>query len=57
MFKLLSYQKYSPVSNKKNSFMIGDQKTDLEFAKKAVIKGYPFDQENLYNFIDRIFDI
>jgi D-glycero-D-manno-heptose 1,7-bisphosphate phosphatase len=35
----------------KNSFMIGDQKTDVEFAKKAKIKGYLFNQKNLYEFI------
>lgn len=37
--------------DKKNSFMIGDQKTDVEFAKKAQIKGYLFNQDNLYKFI------
>jgi len=37
--------------DKKNSFMIGDQKTDMEFAKKAKIKGYLFNQDNLYKFI------
>lgn len=33
------------------SFMIGDQKTDMEFACKAKIKGYLFNQKNLYKFI------
>ena len=37
--------------DKKNSFMIGDQKTDIEFAKKAKINGYLFNQKNLYKFI------
>jgi D-glycero-D-manno-heptose 1,7-bisphosphate phosphatase len=42
--------------DKKNSFMIGDQKTDIEFAKKAKIAGYLFNQKNLYKFInDTIF--
>jgi D-glycero-D-manno-heptose 1,7-bisphosphate phosphatase len=43
--------------DKKNSFMIGDQKTDIEFAKRAKIKGYFFNQKNLYKFInDTIFN-
>ena len=42
--------------DKKSSFMIGDQKTDIEFAKKAKIAGYLFNQKNLYKFInDTIF--
>jgi D-glycero-D-manno-heptose 1,7-bisphosphate phosphatase len=40
--------------DKKNSFMIGDQKTDIEFAKRAKIKGYFFNQKNLYKFINDI---
>jgi D-glycero-D-manno-heptose 1,7-bisphosphate phosphatase len=40
--------------DKKNSFMIGDQKTDMEFAKRAKIKGYLFNQKNLYQFIKKI---
>jgi histidinol phosphatase-like enzyme len=32
--------------------MIGDQKTDIEFAKKAKIEGYLFNQKNLYKFIN-----
>jgi D-glycero-D-manno-heptose 1,7-bisphosphate phosphatase len=40
--------------DKKNSFMIGDQLTDMQFAKKAGIKGYLFDQTNLYKFIRKI---
>ena len=39
--------------DKKKSFMIGDQKTDLEFTKKAKIKGYMFDQNNLLSFIKK----
>jgi len=35
----------------KNSFMIGDQKTDMEFARRAKIKGYLFNKKNLFNFI------
>ena len=37
--------------DKKNSFMIGDQKTDMEFAKKVNIKGFLFKKGNLYNFV------
>ena len=37
--------------DKKNSFMVGDQKTDMEFAKRAKIKGYLFNIKNLYIFI------
>ena len=40
--------------NKKKSFMIGDQFTDMQFAKKAGIKGHLFDQTNLYKFIRKI---
>lgn len=40
--------------DKKNSFMIGDQKTDMEFAKKSKIKGYFFNQKNLFIFIKKI---
>jgi len=36
-----------------NSFMIGDQKTDVEFARRAKIKGYLFNQKNLYQFIKK----
>ena len=31
--------------------MIGDQKSDMQFARKAKIKGYLFVQKNLYRFI------
>ena len=37
--------------DKKNSFMIGDQKTDIDFAIKSKIKGYLFNKKNLYNFV------
>jgi len=37
--------------DKKKSFIIGDQKTDMEFARRAKIKGYLFNQKNLYNFL------
>ena len=36
--------------DKKNSFMIGDQLTDMQFAKKSQIKGYLFDSKDLYSF-------
>ena len=37
--------------DKKKSFMIGDQATDMEFAKRAKIRGYLFNEKNLYNFV------
>jgi len=37
--------------NKKKSFMIGDQFTDMQFAKKSGIKGFLFKKKNLYKFI------
>ena len=37
--------------DKKNSFIIGDQLTDMQFAKKSGIKGFFFDKKNLYEFI------
>ncbi len=40
--------------DKKNSFMIGDQKTDMQFAKKAGINGHLFNQSDLYKFIKKI---
>jgi D-glycero-D-manno-heptose 1,7-bisphosphate phosphatase len=36
----------------KNSFMIGDQKTDMLFAKRARIKGYLFNEKNLFRFTE-----
>ena len=51
--KIGMYLKASKVWNidKKKSFMIGDQITDMEFAKKAKIKGYLFNKKDLYKFI------
>jgi D-glycero-D-manno-heptose 1,7-bisphosphate phosphatase len=37
--------------DKKNSFMIGDQITDLEFAERAKIQGHLFDQKDLFAFV------
>ena len=37
--------------DKKKSFMIGDQYTDIQFAKKSGIKGLLFKQTNLYTYI------
>ena len=37
--------------DRKKSFMIGDQITDMEFAKKAKIKGHLFNKKNLYKFV------
>ena len=48
MFKIIN--KKWPV-DKKKSFMIGDQSTDIKFAKKSGIKGFLFKQKNLYTFI------
>lgn len=39
--------------DKKNSFMIGDQKTDMIFAKKSQIKGLLFKEKNLFKFIKK----
>ena len=39
--------------DKKNSFIIGDQNTDMQFAKKAGIKGYLFNENNLYKFVKK----
>ena len=51
---LLAKKRYN--IDKKNSFMIGDQISDLEFAKRAKIKGYFFNQKNLYKFIKKNFN-
>ena len=40
--------------DKKNSFMIGDQKTDMIFAKKSQIKGFLFKEKNLFKFIKKL---
>jgi len=37
--------------DKKKSFIIGDQVTDMQFAKRAAIKGYLFNQQDLYKFV------
>jgi len=37
--------------DKKQSFIIGDQQSDMQFAKKSGIKGYYFNKKNLYEFI------
>lgn len=39
--------------DKKNSFMIGDQKTDMIFAKKSQIRGFLFKEKNLFKFIKK----
>ena len=39
--------------DKRKSFMIGDQTTDMLFAKKANITGYLFNEENLYEFVKK----
>ena len=31
--------------------MIGDQKTDMEFAKKSNLKGFLYKEKNLFNYI------
>ena len=35
----------------KNSFIIGDQLSDMKFAEKAKIKGYLFNEKNLLRFV------
>tara|TARA_B100000959_G_C14866075_1_gene576296 strand:+ start:23 stop:550 length:528 start_codon:yes stop_codon:yes gene_type:complete len=49
------FLKVSKVWNidRKKSFMIGDQKTDMVFAKRAKIKGYLFDEKNLHKFVKK----
>ena len=37
--------------DKHKSFMIGDQLTDMQFAKKAGIRGYFFNSEDLYQYV------
>lgn len=39
--------------DKRNSFMIGDQITDMQFAKKSGIKGLFFNEKNLYKFVKK----
>ncbi len=43
--------------DRSKSFMIGDQKTDMEFAKKSKIKGFLFKSNNLYYFVKRKINI
>ena len=33
--------------------MVGEQNTDMQFAKKAGIKGYLFNKNNLYKFVKK----
>lgn len=37
--------------DKDKSFMIGDQDTDMIFAKRSKIKGFLFTKKNLFNFL------
>ena len=39
--------------DKEKSFMIGDQESDMKFAKKAGIKGFFYNEDNLYKFIKK----
>ena len=39
--------------DKKKSFIIGDQLTDIQFAKNAKIKGFLFKEKNLFSFIKK----
>ena len=48
MFKLVN-KKWRV--DKKKSFIIGDQLTDLQFAKKSGIKGFLFKEKNLYIYV------
>ena len=41
--------------DKQKSFMIGDQLTDMQFAKKAGIKGHLFNSDDLYRYIKNKF--
>ena len=43
--------------DRKKSFMIGDQKTDMIFAKRAKIKGYLFNEKNLYKFTKKVINL
>ena len=43
--------------DKSRSFMIGDQKTDMMFAKKSGIKGFLFKKKNLLTFVKNIVKI
>ncbi len=37
----------------KQSFMVGDQITDIQFARKSKLKGLLFKEKNLYNFMKK----
>ena len=50
MFKLAA-KKWN--IDKKKSFMIGDQTTDMIFAKKSKIKGFLFSKKNLFDFVKK----
>lgn len=39
--------------DKRKSFIIGDQKTDMMFAKKSKIKGFLFSKKNLFDFVKK----
>lgn len=41
--------------DRKNSFIIGDKLTDMQFAKKSKIEGYLFNEKNLYKFVKKKF--
>ena len=42
--------------DKQKSFMIGDQLTDMQFAKKAGIRGYFFNSDDLYKYVKKKFN-
>lgn len=54
MFKLAE-KRWSIDKNK--SFMIGDQLTDMEFASKSKIRGFLFNEDNLFNFVKKTLTI
>lgn len=41
--------------NNKNTYMIGDQYSDMEFAKNCKIKGFLFNEKNLFKFVKKYF--
>jgi D-glycero-D-manno-heptose 1,7-bisphosphate phosphatase len=41
--------------NSKNTFMIGDQNSDIEFANNCKIKGFLFNEKNLFKFSQKYF--
>ena len=50
MFKIIE-KKYQ--IDKKQSFMIGDKKTDMIFAKRSGIKGFFFKEKDLLKFLKK----